>query len=399
MRNKYLYKISLKNLFANRLRTYLTLGGVIIGVGSIVFLVSLGFGLQRLVTSEVATLEEMKVANVNPGDSEILRLNGEATEKISTIAGVNKVGKMINVASRANYQSSVIDTVAYGIDNDYLNLEGIKADLGRMFSSQEAEEVVVNRTVLNLLGVEENQETMIDKTIKFDFIITSELLDKDGKKVVTGKELKIVGIEDNEGTPTIYLPIEFLKAQGIGYYSGLKLQSENPDQVPGIRDAVENMGYKTEYVGDTVTQIDQVFDIFKVVLAGFGSVAMVVAALGMFNTLTVSLLERIREVGLLKALGMSRADIRKLFLSEAMIIGIGGGLMGLILGLLVGYILNYSINALAIASGASPVDFFYMPWYFAVGMAIFSIIIGLLTGIYPAQRAVKINALDALRYE
>jgi ABC-type antimicrobial peptide transport system permease subunit len=119
----------------------------------------------------------------------------------------------------------------------------------------------------------------------------------------------------------------------------------------------------------------------------------------MFNTLTVSLLERIREVGLLKALGMSRADIRKLFLSEAMIIGIGGGLMGLILGLLVGYILNYSINALAIASGASPVDFFYMPWYFAVGMAIFSIIIGLLTGIYPAQRAVKINALDALRYE
>jgi putative ABC transport system permease protein len=399
MRNKYLYKISLKNLFANRLRTYLTLGGVIIGVGSIVFLVSLGFGLQRLVTSEVATLEEMKVANVNPGDSEILRLNGEATEKISTIAGVNKVGKMINVASRANYQSSVIDTVAYGIDNEYLNLEGIKADIGRMFSSQEAEEVVANRTVLNLLGVEENQETMIDKTIKFDFIITSELLDKDSKKVVTGKELKIVGIEDNKGTPTIYLPIEFLKAQGVGYYSGLKLQSENPDQVPGIRDAVENMGYKTEYVGDTVTQIDQVFDIFKVVLAGFGSVAMVVAALGMFNTLTVSLLERIREVGLLKALGMSRADIRKLFLSEAMIIGIGGGLMGLILGLLVGYILNYSINALAIASGASPVDFFYMPWYFAVGMAIFSIIIGLLTGIYPAQRAVKINALDALRYE
>jgi len=399
VRLDYILKLSFRNLISNRLRTYLTIGGVIIGVGSIVFLVSLGFGLQKLVTSEVATLEEMKIIDVNPGNSEILRLNSEATEKISSIAGVEKVGKMINVASRANYQSSVIDTVAYGIDNEYLNLENTKADIGRMFSSQEAKEVVVNRTVLNLLGLEDDQETILDRTIKFDFIITSELLEQEGKKVVSSKEMKIVGIESDEGTPTLYLPIDFLKNQGIKYYSGVKLQTENSDQITGVREAIENMGYKTKYVGDTVTQINQVFDIFKVILIGFGSVAMVVAALGMFNTLTVSLLERVREVGLLKSLGMTKEDIRKLFLAESLIIGVGGGFFGLALGLIVGIILNYSINLIAQASGAMTVDFFYLPWHFAVGMAVFSIFLGVVTGLYPAKKAVNINPLDALRYE
>lgn len=399
MKNSYILKISLKNLFSNRLRTFLTLGGVIIGVGSIVFLVSLGFGLQRLVTSEVATMEEMKTVTINPGDSEILRLNGEAIEKIKGVEGVEQVGKMINVASRVRHQSSVIDAVAYAIDNDYLGLENIKVTEGRMFSAQDAREVVVNRSALNLLGVEENQETMLDRTVKFDFIITSKLLDQDSKKILAEEDLTIVGIEDSTDTPTVYLPYQFLEENDVNYSSTIKLKADNQDQVTEIRDGIENMGYKTEYVGDTVNQIDQVFDIFKIVLAAFGSIAMVVAALGMFNTLTVSLLERIREVGLLKALGMSRADIRKLFLTEALLIGVGGGLMGLLLGLLVGNILNYAINALAQASGAMMVDFFYMPWTFAVGMALFSVFIGIVTGIYPAQRAVKINALDALRYE
>jgi putative ABC transport system permease protein len=399
MKNKYILKISFKNLFSNRLRTFLTLGGVVIGVGSIVFLVSLGFGLQRLVTSEVATMEEMKTININPGGSEILRLNGEVEEKLTSIDSVVESGKVINVAGRARYQSSVIDAVAYGVDDRYLGFENFRVSEGRMFSSQDAREVVVNRSALNLLGIEENQESMIDQTVKFDFIITTELLDGDSKVVISEEELKIVGIEDSTKTPTVYLPLQFLEENKVSYYSGIKLKVDDPENVTEIRDTIENMGYKTEYVGDTVSQIDQVFDIFKVVLAGFGGIAMVVAALGMFNTLTVSLLERIREVGLLKALGMSRADIRKLFLTEALLIGIGGGLMGLVLGLLVGNILNYSINALAEASGAMSVNFFYMPWTFALGMALFSVFIGIITGIYPAQRAVKINALDALRYE
>ncbi len=396
MKLRYLMKISLKNLFSNRMRTFITLGGVIIGVGSIVFLVSLGFGLQRLVTGQVATLDEMKIVDVTPGDSEILRLGEEQTEKIEGISNVDKSGKMINTATRIHYESSVTDGVAYGVDNEYIGLSGIKADKGRIFSSQEADEIVVNRAILNLLNTD---ESIIGKTLKFDFIITSELLDKDGKKLIGEKELTVVGVEETINTPTVYLPISILKDGGAKYLSSVKVQVQEKEQAEQVRGVIENMGFRTEYVGDTVNQIDQVFDIFKIVLAAFGTVALVVAALGMFNTLTVSLLERIREVGLLKALGMSRSDIRKLFLSEALVIGVGGGLLGIVFGLLVGFILNYAINALAQASGADPVTFFYTPWYFAVGIGVFSVFLGVITGIYPAYRAVKINALDALRYE
>ncbi len=399
MRLGYIIKLSFKNLVSNRLRTYLTIGAVLIGIGSIVFLVSLGFGLQRLVTSEVATLEEMKIIDVSPGDSEILRLSDQSLEIIGSNDLIESFGKMINVAGRAGYRDSVIDTVVYGIDNNYLNLKNIKIKEGRIFASQDSKEVVVNKTVLNLLGVEQNQESMIGKEVVFDFIITSELLDKEGREVIEGETFEIVGIEDVNKTPAIYLPIKYFEDKQISYYSDLKVKVSNSDDVKAVRESIETAGYKTEYVGDTVTQINQVFDIFKVVLAGFGGVAMVVAALGMFNTLTVSLLERIREVGLLKTLGMSKRDIRNLFLSEALIIGVGGGLMGLILGLLIGNGLNYIINVLAEASGASTVAFFYMPWYFAVGMALFSVILGIVTGIYPAKRAVRVSALDALRYE
>jgi len=398
MDTKYLIKLSLKNLLSNRLRTLLTLSGVVIGVASIIFLVSLGFGLQNLVTSEVATMAEMEMIAITPGDSEIIMLNDENNEKIKSISGVEKVGKVINVAARINYQKSAVDSVAYGVDENYIELNDITAKQGQMFSDSEAREVVINNATVELLGVKDSSE-MIGKKLNFDFIITSDLLDSDGKKTIKNQELEVVGIKDNNGSPTVYLPEKILIANGAKYYSSIKIKVDNRSELDSIREVIENMGFKTEYVGDTVTQIDQIFDIFKIVLGGFGAIAMAVAALGMLNTLTVSLLERIREIGLMKALGIIDKDIRKLFLFEALIIGVSGGLIGMVFGYITGILLNIVINVAASASGAGAVDLFYTPWYFAVGIAVFSVIIGLITGLYPAKRAVKINALDALRYE
>jgi len=397
MKTKYLIKLGLKNLLSNRLRTMLTLSGVVIGVASIIFLVSLGFGLQNLVTSEVATMDEMEMVAITPGDSEIIMLDDGNIEKIESISGVEKVGKVINVAARINYQKSAVDSVAYGVDENYIELNDITVKQGRMFSSPEAQEVVINNAMVELLG--EDVSKMIGKKLNFDFIITSDLLDSDGKKIIKKQELEVVGIKDNDGSSMVYLPEKILIENGTKYYSSIKAKMANRSKLDGIRETIENMGFKTEYVGDTITQIDQIFAIFKIVLGGFGAIAMAVAALGMLNTLTVSLLERIREIGLMKALGIVDRDIRKLFLFEALIIGVSGGFIGMIFGYITGVLLNIIINIAASASGAGAVDLFYTPWYFAVGIALFSIIVGLITGLYPAKRAVKINALDALRYE
>ncbi len=400
MKLKYLFEISIKNLLAHRLRTFLTVGGVVIGIGAIVFLVSLGFGLQRLVTSQVATMEEMEVFDVTFGESQIVKIDDQTVARVKELAGVVRVAPMINIATKIHYGSSAIDGVIYGVGQEYMDLAKIRPEQGEVFSSEDAQEVIVNQAVLNLLGVKENQSETIGQEMEFDFIFTTGLLEEGQKKKISkNHKLRVIGIDELAETPFVYLPINILKAEGVTNYSRLKAAVGSREKIEELREAVEHMGYKTEYVGDTITQIDQVFNVFKVAMAGFGAIAMIVAALGMFNTLTVSLLERIREVGLLKAMGMQKKDIQRLFLTEAMMIGISGGLFGIFFGYSLGLLLNKILNMVALSAGASPVYFFCTPWLFALGIGLFSIFVGVITGLYPARRAVKINALDALRYE
>jgi ABC-type antimicrobial peptide transport system permease subunit len=148
-----------------------------------------------------------------------------------------------------------------------------------------------------------------------------------------------------------------------------------------------------------VSEISRVFSLFRVILGIFGLIALIVAALGAFNTLTISLLERIREVGLFKALGMRNKDIYKLFLTESLFIGIFGGTLGLILGGFLGQGINVILKFMAQRAHAEAIPLFITPWFFALGVALFSVVVGFLTGWYPSKRAVKIDPLDALRYE
>ena len=124
-----------------------------------------------------------------------------------------------------------------------------------------------------------------------------------------------------------------------------------------------------------------------------------VAALGMFNTLTISLLERIKEIALMKILGMRKVDIRAIFLTESVIIGTVGGFLGIILGVALGSIANSILNHFAKLAGADQASVFYFAPLFIIGMIIFASLVGLSTGLYPARRATKVNALDVLRYE
>ena len=166
-----------------------------------------------------------------------------------------------------------------------------------------------------------------------------------------------------------------------------------------VRSTIEASGYGTVSVVDTVTQIDKLFVSFRLVLAILGMVALIVAALGMFNTLTVSLMERTREVGLMKAMGMKSNEVKELFLTESMIMGFFGGIIGLVAGTLIGKLLSLVLTAFSIVKGVGVVDISYVPPIFVLMVLLLSVIVGILTGYFPARRATKISALNALRYE
>ena len=166
-----------------------------------------------------------------------------------------------------------------------------------------------------------------------------------------------------------------------------------------MSDSITDMGYSVLALSENIDQINKVFQAIQIVLGIFGLVALFVAAIGMVNTMTVTLLERINEIGIMKAIGASDKDIGKMFLVESLMIGFSGGIGGIILGFLVSRIFNLGINMLAQSFGGQPVNLFYTPLWFIAFIVIFSTLVGFFSGIIPSKRASGMNPLEALRYK
>lgn len=399
MKYKVIAKLSLKNLWAKKSRTIITTIGIVIGIGSIIFLVSLGYGLEKLVTSQVTNFEAFTILDIPSANLKTLKIDQGIIDKILALPHVSSVVPVNSIAGRIGKSGTgtSAETVVVAAGKDYWQLANIEPSSGALPLS--GGEAMVNLAVLKLLG--ETEDQVIGKTFDVDLLIPSEIRsdDIDSIKTVEKISVKIVGVEKDEQNPIIYAPTELISAHGADKYISLKLKADKKESIPELRKQLENLGLSTEYVGDTVDQIGQVFVLFRLVLAIFGLVALVVAALGTFNTLTINLLERTREVGLFKALGMQNNDIYKLFVTEAIIIGALGGFFGVFLGLAMSNGINIFLSIFAQRAGADVIRIFITPWTLALVVGLFSIFVGLLTGLYPAFRAIKIDALDALRYE
>ena len=399
MKFAVIVKLAFRNLWSHRLRTVLTVSGVTIGIGAIIFLVSLGFGLEGLVTSQVANFNAFTVIDVPSASVATLKVDQNILDRISGFGHVMTVAPVSNLAGRISKQdsSSTAETVIIAGNANYWKLSDIALSSGKLPVA--ADEAVLNQSVITMIGA--SKDDLIGKTIGLDIIIPPELQSESGgdPKLVANIPLKVVGITSDSASPVVMVTLDLLQKNGAINYSALKIKVDDKDNVDAIRKQVENLGFTTEYVGDTVSEISQVFSLFRIILAAFGLVALIVAALGTFNTLTISLLERTREIGLFKALGMRNRDVYKLFLAESLIIGIFGGFLGLAIGLSLGEGINLAITYFAGKSNVEAIQLFVTPWLFSVGIAAFSIVVGFVTGWYPSKRAVKIDPLDALRFE
>lgn len=332
---------------------------------------------------------------------------GEATDEASVeLTQINKDD--INIVSNALKTSSEDDSFSdFNLDASsaaLLQAEGIIASNSAAGSFKEVEvdkravkEAVVNRAMLSLLGIDEGQA--IGKNFEVSFVVVGNLTDGEEKIQSVPTQYEIVGIDPETDTPFFYVPFIDLRSLGVTKYSQLKVISIDEGALAKIRQQIEVFGYATSSVTDTVERITSFFSSLRIVLALLGGVALAVASLGMFNTLTVSLLERTREVGLMKAMGMRSYEVRELFLTESMIMGFFGGLLGIGLGIGGGYIISIILSIFSLSKGSGIIIISHTPFLFVAMTMLFAMFVGLATGIYPARRATKISALNALRYE
>jgi len=270
MRKLFILHLAFKNLKGRKLRTGLTIGGVSLGIGFVVFLISLGTGLQRISTSEIANLEALSIMDVTSGKSKIITINDETLDKFKKIGDIEKISPSISLPGRLNYKTSSIDLVVYAKNSDYLEMEDLKLEKGQIYSSNNNRELLINTAALNQLGLKDLDKSL-NESLKISFTVRSDLLaSKKPKKVE--ETFTIKGVIGNDSAPYVYLPLDFIKNSGAVKYTNVKLKVGDKDQVDTVKQKIENLGYKVSAIKNTVDQINQFFNIFQIILVSFGLV-------------------------------------------------------------------------------------------------------------------------------
>lgn len=392
-------RLAIANLKRNRLRTFLTILGVGIGIGAIIFLVSLGYGLQNLAISKIASMEALTIIQVSKGNSEETLLTKENVEKFKKIEGVEGISAVYSLPGKISQNNHNKDCIVYGINPEFLKAEDIEVNLGRPFQDYKANEAIVSRAALDKFDFKEIQE-MLGREIE----VSITLLDKHNNIILKEypdqkQKVKIVGITAEDKVSAVYLPLGNFENLPLEAYFSVKVKVKSKEDVDRVKGIIEGMGFPTSSIKQTIAQIERLFLAVKIVLGAFGMIALLVASIGIFNTMTIALLERTKEIGIMKAVGATDSDVKRVFNTESGLIGLLGGIMGLFIGYLLGVLTNGFVNYLAMSFGGQPNDIFYTPINFAVGTVIFAFVVSLIAGIYPSKRAAKLNPIEALRYE
>lgn len=397
MRYIDIFRLAFGNLRRNKLRTFLTVSGVVVGISAIVFLVSLGFGLQELATRKVANLDALTLITVNPGSKEEAWLTDKTVEKFKTLDKIEIISPILNFPAQITKEKANSDSVVYGIEPKYYDIEDAKPKWGEKLKEGEENKAVVSQALIKNLDLSDPSK-IIGQELSFQIIQLDEagnVINPEGIKI----KLTVVGVTNEDKVKYSYVPLSILKGLDGKKYNSIKVRVKRRVDLQDTRKAIESMGYPTTSIKDTVDQIDRAFVIIKSVLGGFGFIALIVAAIGIFNTMTISLLERTHEIGIMKAIGGRDKDVARVFTAEASLIGFLGGFFGVSTGWLLGRGINFLANFMASSVGGEVNEFFYTPPLFALFVVLFAFFVSTFAGFWPAKRAAHLDPLEALRYE
>jgi len=460
MKARDLTELAGRNLREALLRNSLTTLGIAVGVASLVAMLSLGVGLQQLASKRLSRsglFDAVFVSSrANRGFGRPTRpdpatatpakvLDPEARRKIAGLPDVVEVYPEIRFPTEIQFEGKPYPTAVAGIPSSAKTDGAFEGMKGVFFSGLDVDEAILQIEFAKDLSTQ--PDSLIGKELKLRYAerqpLPPEPSAAKGKPNPNGsspqaeerdlspgfsivpreKTFRIVGIVETEpatgfggfGRGRLLIPLQVAETLRIAQandlreilrgtaskpsYDSLTVRVKGPSQVKSVEDAIQAMGFTTFSLLDATKSLRQVFAVFDLLLGIFGSLALAVASLGIINTLVMAILERRREIGILKALGAADRDIRRLFFAEAGVMGLVGGILGVALGWLIGSALTFGTNVYLRRQELPPIDLSSIPWWMVAGAIGFSIAVSLAAGIYPASRAAKLNPVEALRYE
>lgn len=395
-------RLSTRSFKTNALRTWLTILGMGVGTGAVVVLVGLGFGLQQIILEQIVFGETLLSLGVSATGAQNLTLTDETVRKFESNDAVLDAAPLARFPALITYKGLTGNVFIQGAEPPYLRYAGITSTAGDVFTDEDTGDtnsVMLSPAVLKLFGVED-PESFVGQKVTFRLLVPADDGTDEINEINIDKEYTVRGITKEEGVLNALMMLPELRNHiGIEEYERVQVRVTSNEFLQSVEDELIAEGYRVTALSKTVEQASKIFQGVQVVLAVFGGIALVVSAIGMFNTMTVTLLERTKEIGIMRTLGASPSDIKWLFVSESVVVGFLGGISGIVMGVILGFTVNVLLNVVASQFGGQSVKLFSFPLGFLTFIALFSAVVGYLTGIFPARRASKLNPLDAIRYE
>ena len=399
------FKQGYRTLTANKVRSILSMLGILIGVAAVVAMLALGSGAQKSIEDQLSSMGSnllilragnLRVGGVMQESGGRIRISIDDAKSIkSQIPDIQDVSPNVVGRGQVTYLNKNWNTSIAGVTPSYARMRTSNPDYGRFFSDDEAQQralvAVIGRTVARELFGDKNPLGSLIKINRINFLVIGILPEKGSS-----------GPQDQDDRILIPVQTGMYRLFGRSYVDSIDIQVRNKEDISGVEASIKEIMLKRYRI--PVSSQDDAFQIFNMaelqnaisqssktistLLATIAAISLVVGGIGIMNIMLVSVTERTKEIGLRKAIGAKRNDILMQFLTESVLVSFFGGFLGIVLGwtittifsMLIGWNASVSLNSVALAFG-------------------FSVMIGIIFGIYPAHKASKMHPIEALRYE
>ncbi|MBU3940714.1 MAG: ABC transporter permease [Nanoarchaeota archaeon] len=402
------FKIAFRNLQHRKTRTWLTMIGIFIGIMAVVALISLGQGLQVMINEQFEALGTNKLIIMPKGmygpggETSTVTFTQSDYDAVKKVKGVSEAAYFTFQNTKAEFKGDVRYSYAMSMPSTSEGIRLVKEMIGSV-------ETIEGRD----LKKNDKYKVLIGNDLAFKKVFPNPINVGD-KVLINEKEFKVIGIWEKIGSPvddqTFYIPEEAFEeifdiGDRVDYIFAEVSDQNNINKI--ARDVEETLrknrgldegkeDFEVQTPEEMLETYGNILLIVQIVLVGIASISLIVGGIGIMNTMYTSVLERTKEIGIMKSIGAKNSDIQKLFLVESGVLGMVGGIVGVLLGMGISKMVEIIARAFL---GTGMLLRAYFPWYLIVGALAFSFIVGVLSGVLPARQAAKLQPVDSLRYE